>query len=200
MIANGFFLPIYYDYVHQSRLSQLQEELAGAVNAIKSENLFKKNPKWEAHTHRLSDPSFRTNVIEKYSLELFKKELEFHVTQYMKEIQLPEERQSSFDIKGCWITQTMPGEYAHPHTHGHSDLSGVYYIKTNTRDGNIYFNSPLSLLSHSFCFEHIPSQAQYTPEVGKIIMFPGWLEHGVKSNDSDEERISISFNITFKRD
>jgi len=26
-------------------------------------------------------------------------------------------------------------------------------------------------------------------------VFPGWLEHGVEENQSDEDRISIAFNV-----
>ena len=35
----------------------------------------------------------------------------------------------------------------------------------------------------------------YVPEEGKLIIFPGWLLHGVKQNLSDEDRIVISGNI-----
>ena len=34
----------------------------------------------------------------------------------------------------------------------------------------------------------------------KIFYFPSWLEHEVDVNNSDEERISISFNIIRKND
>jgi uncharacterized protein (TIGR02466 family) len=33
------------------------------------------------------------------------------------------------------------------------------------------------------------------PEVGKLIIFPSWLDHGVNPNLSDTDRISMSFNI-----
>ena len=34
---------------------------------------------------------------------------------------------------------------------------------------------------------------------GGLILFPGWLKHGINMNNSDEERISVSFDITFNR-
>ena len=40
-------------------------------------------------------------------------------------------------------------------------------------------------------FEHEPME-------GKLIIFPGWLLHGVRQNSTDNTRISLSFNITFK--
>jgi uncharacterized protein (TIGR02466 family) len=40
------------------------------------------------------------------------------------------------------------------------------------------------------------SSATYTinPVEGKLIIFPAWLEHEVLPTNTDEERISISFN------
>ena len=35
----------------------------------------------------------------------------------------------------------------------------------------------------------------YTPVVGEMIMFESWLQHTVQQNMSDENRISIGFNI-----
>ena len=32
---------------------------------------------------------------------------------------------------------------------------------------------------------------------GTLLLFPSWLEHSVDANRSDEERISISFNLMF---
>jgi uncharacterized protein (TIGR02466 family) len=44
----------------------------------------------------------------------------------------------------------------------------------------------------------INSAVQYvSPEIGTMIMFPSWLEHGVKQNMSDAERISFAFNMEF---
>ena len=35
------------------------------------------------------------------------------------------------------------------------------------------------------------------PTEGTLILFPGWLEHGVYPSESDEDRIVISANINF---
>ena len=39
---------------------------------------------------------------------------------------------------------------------------------------------------------------EHKPEVGKILLFPGWLKHGINTNNTDNIRISLSFNICFK--
>ncbi len=35
----------------------------------------------------------------------------------------------------------------------------------------------------------------YKPTEGLFIIFPSWLWHGVEPNQSEESRISLSFNI-----
>ena len=37
-----------------------------------------------------------------------------------------------------------------------------------------------------------------TPQSGLLVLFPSYLYHSVNENDSDEERIIISFNIDIK--
>jgi uncharacterized protein (TIGR02466 family) len=93
------------------------------------------------------------------------------------------------------MTLNELGSYAVMHDHGSSDISGVYYYKTNEQDGNLFFQTPNKLLSSNFLFKSIPSIVEYTPKVGKIVLFPGWLNHGVHTNTTDNERVSISFNI-----
>jgi uncharacterized protein (TIGR02466 family) len=33
------------------------------------------------------------------------------------------------------------------------------------------------------------------PEEGRMYVFPSWLEHGVEPNQSERDRISLSFNV-----
>ena len=34
-----------------------------------------------------------------------------------------------------------------------------------------------------------------TPEVGKMVLFPSFLKHGVQINKSNQNRISLAFNL-----
>ena len=89
-----------------------------------------------------------------------------------------------------------------PHNHPNSILSGVYYVKAEGDCGDLLFldsRKQATMLQPDFS-ERTPinSAVQYiSPEVGTMIMFPSWLEHGVKQNMSDAERISIAFNMEF---
>ena len=41
---------------------------------------------------------------------------------------------------------------------------------------------------------------EYPPKEGLFLLFPSWLFHGVRSNDTKDNRISISFNVTLTKD
>ena len=38
-------------------------------------------------------------------------------------------------------------------------------------------------------------EVQYEPKAGRCIMFPAWLWHEVQTNESNDTRISVSFNF-----
>jgi len=86
--------------------------------------------------------------------------------------------------------------------HVHGDvLSGVFYLSAPEGSGKIVFQNPAINKLWKGC--SLTSQKnQYTgetiriePEEGNILLFPSYLPHSVVTNDHDEERISISFNI-----
>ena len=113
---------------------------------------------------------------------------------------------NSFDQKkiyGCemtsWINATDPGGHNKMHHHGLADLSGVFYLKCPENCGSLTLRDPRpavffnkfnkSLLRGGY------REVVVTPSVGKCVFFPGFLEHSVEVNQSQEVRISYSFNL-----
>jgi uncharacterized protein (TIGR02466 family) len=87
-------------------------------------------------------------------------------------------------------------------THNHPDawISGVYYAKVphdTARAGSIGFRDPILARTYTRAFyRSVQAEvASIQPAAGKIVMFPGWCEHFVGPNLTDEDRIAISFNI-----
>ena len=39
----------------------------------------------------------------------------------------------------------------------------------------------------------------YPAVAGRVYLFPSWLQHGVQTNMSSEDRISMSFNVFFEK-
>jgi uncharacterized protein (TIGR02466 family) len=175
------------------------EKIQMDFDEVRKHLKFEKPTGW--HSHSLSDPTFSSNFILDYKLSAFEDELEQHILQYLKQINSPlgTTKPLKYRIYRSWMTLTSNGEYAHTHCHGDSDISGVYYLDSNSLDGNLFFQSPNKIMSTSTCFTHIPDATEIIPKTGLLLLFPGWLDHGVRTNITEHERISVSFNIIIDR-
>tara|TARA_B100001057_G_scaffold499738_1_gene611533 strand:+ start:1331 stop:1924 length:594 start_codon:yes stop_codon:yes gene_type:complete len=102
-------------------------------------------------------------------------------------------------IMNIWLNINPPGSYNHLHNHVGATLSGVYYIHGENNQGNIQFER------NDGAEYHIPdvvekstyftsTMATYACKTGALYVFPGWLKHKVEGNQSNTDRISISFN------
>ena len=116
---------------------------------------------------------------------------------------LPISGNLSCTIEG-WKNINEPGNFNTLHHHPNCNLSGVLWIKTPKNCGNIVFESPeifnryKELDSYSDEFKHnsnVYMTYYFPPKEGSILIFPSNLQHEVKENKSNEDRISYSFNI-----
>ena len=108
----------------------------------------------------------------------------------------------SIFLRSAWININQKYNSNQTHTHPGCILSGVYYIKTPEECGNIHFIHPASDMMERDWFNISSDYNVYNSpqwwlksEEGSLYIFPSWINHLVKPNMSDEERISISFNV-----
>lgn len=100
-----------------------------------------------------------------------------------------------------WANVNSKGHRNQRHVHLDTSifLSGVYYVKVPENSGRIRFYDPRGpLMTCMPDHEYFNDGHEYhyiDPEEGMVLFFPCWLEHDVEENDSDEDRISIAFNI-----
>lgn len=94
-------------------------------------------------------------------------------------------------VVSLWMNINPPGAYNVEHVHPGSVISGVMWIKVPEDSGKFYINNPNMYNDHRF------GQAGVTmnPKEGSMLVFPSWLPHSVGKNNSNEDRISISFNV-----
>jgi uncharacterized protein (TIGR02466 family) len=184
-----FPTPIYYNNIPDNGILN---KFISSYELYKTNNQFQGPLGWNSHL--ISDPTFSTNFLDNH-LE-FCQQLDIHIQQYLKMTGAPI---VPYRIISSWMTLTGKGNYGRTHVHGDSDISGVFYVKTSGKDGNIFFENPNKTLRNSFCFRHFQQNITYSPEVGRLMLFPGWLEHGIETNTTDHERVSVSFNIVFDR-
>lgn len=104
-------------------------------------------------------------------------------------------------VTGCWANINPRGAYHPTHHHPNNYLSGVYYVAIPEPGSRIVFQDPRPSVI-------MPKPRQYTrltangadaqSKEGRLLIFPAWLKHSVPSNEGQNERISISFNLMFK--
>ena len=96
-----------------------------------------------------------------------------------------------------WINMHDRGGFNFLHVHEGCLLSGCFYLKVPAGSGKLVFRDPRPGVIHGYVKGAVPngySDIQLTPDAGLLVLFPSWMEHFVEPHDSDEPRISISFN------
>ena len=107
---------------------------------------------------------------------------------------------SNYDIFNIWININYKGCRNVLHNHAGASLSGVFYLTENNSE--IVFRRDPDI--NTYCLESMDSDkdtflssdiVKYTPQQGQYMIFPPWLKHEVSTNNDDNERISIAFNV-----
>ena len=105
-------------------------------------------------------------------------------------------------LGNMWANINYPGCYNRPHVHPNALFSGVYWIKAPQKSGNFMVYDPrpgIQMVMPDRKQKKLPSEywreVHYEPRAGTCIMFPAWLWHEVKPNQSNDIRISVSFNF-----
>ncbi len=110
-----------------------------------------------------------------------------------------------FYINSMWANVNKPGDYNHSHIHAGVDFSGVLYLQAPLHCGDIIFENENA--KHRYNWK-MPEEVKdnlslhdsvwFHPVAGRCFIFPADLRHRVERNDSDEDRISIGFNLKFR--
>ena len=98
----------------------------------------------------------------------------------------------------AWVNINPQGSYQTRHNHACCDMAGTYYVTVPDADsGNIQFYNPSptveAMMIHQpyHCSTHL-----HIPTEKDILIWPGFLDHEVTYNYSDEERWSVSFMLS----
>lgn len=109
-------------------------------------------------------------------------------------------------IENFWFNINNYGNSNAVHIHDNSFLSGCFYVKAAINQGNITFykNHAMDYIvsSQAPISRYTPISASaisYEPQTGKLVMFPGYLPHGVGFNPTKDDRISVAFNVKLIR-
>ena len=122
-------------------------------------------------------------------------------------------RRENVRLVDYWININGKGGANVPHTHPGAKYSGVFYIKVpkEMKGGNLFFlrdynetyltsqeNMGFFKQGYNLLPNDLP-KIPVKPLEKLLIVFPSWLPHSVEFNDTNEERISLSFNYILFR-
>jgi len=108
----------------------------------------------------------------------------------------------AYQVTACWATVLATGAAHKMHQHPNNFLSGVYYVRTHPGADTINFHDPRNQTG-IIRPPVVELTAENTDQVvvrvkeGTMLVFPAYLQHSVDASASEDERISISFNIMF---
>ena len=137
----------------------------------------------------------RNSILAEYVLN--------NLSKYLNENQIFIEG-TKLDLNNLWININKKGNYNVTHMHPLCDLSGVMWLKTPDKCGNITFRDPTQFqefilqktISKKYKKQfHYFGDYDFYPKEGRLLLFPSHLAHLVQPNESRQDRISISFNI-----
>ena len=104
-------------------------------------------------------------------------------------------------ISGSWYNILPKGGRTERHRHESSVISGAYYIDLPEGDfGKFFVVSPLQ--PYMMCVHNVKETpyGMYFYDVPikekHLYLFPSWLEHGSRVNNTEHDRWTVSFNTS----
>ena len=107
-------------------------------------------------------------------------------------------------IKEMWAVINKREDFNVVHTHPNCYLSAAYYVKAPKNCGKFQVENPN--IAKRNAYPEVAKRNELNSQVvgieiseGDLLLFPSYLPHKVKKNESDEDRIVISFNVDVKK-
>ena len=190
-IIYPFPCPIYQSFLDESSFLEIQKYSFEYIEKNKENFQYG----WNSNT--LTTFPYQAKNQQRYFIknETLKNEIKQHVSKYFNIWEF-ENKKVTANIREVWLNISKKGGYQEAHTHGDVMFSGVLYLQVNEESGYFQFVNPLEseaiLMGYSDIFQEL-----YTifPKNGMIVLFPGWMRHKALPNRTNQDRISISFNV-----
>lgn len=127
-------------------------------------------------------------------VDLYKK-INFHISEYAKQ-NYPLNYKAR--VAMSWVYNQKPGEYMNLHSHNKSVFVAVYYVRVPQNSGNLILLDPrggVNWINKSENSELPKIYEEIEPLEGSLVIFPGYILHEVRRNESPFNRMCIAHNI-----
>ena len=136
---------------------------------------------WQSHLANATDENYKPLVDE--------------IIEFVKHLNLGIK---DMGIAQLWANVNRKNDYNTIHQHGQYNLSGTYYVKVPEDSGAIVFRDPRpGAIGNNFMVNNFDKGEFKKLNImeGLLAIWPSYLDHFVEPSNTDEERISISFDI-----
>lgn len=192
-----YFFPTVLQVSEVDNAPDLNPRLVAAVHRVRSELPSAKPDTWSCDLY--------TTFAHPQSLQLLAREpfselapiIVREATRFGRELELQVERYPP-RITDFWVNIYAKGDAQDVHRHPNSIISGIYYVQTPQDAGDLVLHTPADdeLMPPIERPNHLNAATQqWKPDAGQMLLFRSWVRHSVMPNRSDEERISVAFDI-----
>ena len=107
-------------------------------------------------------------------------------------------------FKEFYLHDNGPGTYRTQHNHPGSLLSGLFFVdipEDNMGDVQFFRDDESSYYLPTLdMYNNITTKlATYKPQAGLMLIFPSWIKNATTMNNSDKNRLVVSFNYGVKQ-
>lgn len=138
------------------------------------------------------------------SFDDLKKKIDKHISSYVKELAWDINPKELF-LSKMWINIMPKGTIHTGHIHPLSVVSGTFYVSLPKKNiPALKFEDPrltqMMAAPPKKKNPHIKNLNffNFVPKEGDVVLFESWLRHEVVQNNSNDLRISVSFNYDWK--
>jgi len=129
--------------------------------------------------------------------------LDQHVAAFAKDLEFDLDNKE-LHLEDLWINILPEGGTHSSHIHPHSVISGTTYVSMPDGASTLKLEDPRSSRMMASparlkdARRDLRTFIYVAPKVGGVLLWESWLRHEVPMNMSDEERISVSFNYSWR--
>ena len=191
MFKNLFSVPIFHGKLDNWK--KYNRDLLPVCHEVRKETEDMSKLPWNCHVW--SSYAYDDQLFKRPEFQEISKVIAMYVRSYMDKRQWKGE--AKMLMTELWVNYQEKYQYQEYHDYRERVISGIYYIDVPEGTPGIMMQTPLKANFDDLFFNEDAVQEvnHLKIETGDILLFPSWLNHGVKANMTENARINIAFNF-----
>jgi len=191
--------------LYQARLNEFgagisEDELFDSCYAIAEDD--EAGQKWSEEKGYPGYTSYASLTDLPWRFPIFKdmvESLDKHVASFAKDLEFDLDERPLV-LEDLWINVLPEGGFHSAHIHPHSVISGTTYVAMPEGASALRLEDPRHAMMmaapprHKDARQEMKNFVYLSPTAGDVLLWESWLRHEVVMNQSEFDRVSVSFN------